>query len=186
MIGNNVRSMLRVVLLPASLATYLVSPDDIVWRFIKLSPHARLLEHLAFGAAAALLGVALLLKLQAGSRGGASVTPAIFANLLQAVGIGSLLPLPGFLLLVLGDLAISLLFRTQQPKIEDDSQPSNTATSTAALTGHIGLTCAFASMVVFSIVLVDRVADILFAASALVSLAVTLRNALQVRPSRSG
>jgi hypothetical protein len=36
-----------------------------VWRFIKTAPHARLLEHLSFGIAAGMLGIALLLKIRA-------------------------------------------------------------------------------------------------------------------------
>ena len=114
-------SIIRAALLVAALSTYFVSADDVVWLFIKGFPHARVLEHVAFGAAAILLGWALLLKLRStvqtlrqGTHG-LSLNQESAANLLQAIGIGFLLPLPGFILLVLGDLAASLLHLNQQP-----------------------------------------------------------------------
>jgi hypothetical protein len=51
--------VIRAVLLVAVLSTYLISADDVVWRYIKTAPHARLLEHLSFGIAAAMLGIAV-------------------------------------------------------------------------------------------------------------------------------
>jgi len=180
---DNLRSMLRLVLLLGSLATYLVSPDDVVWRFIKGAPQVRLLEHFAFGSAAALLGVALFLKVQASTSGTVSSTRTTVGSLLQAVGIGVLLPLPGFLLFGLGNLGISLLLKERQPAILGQSPKSGIAPWTGALAVHIGLSCAVASMIIFSIVLVDRVADALFAMSALVSLVASTRRALQARPN---
>ena len=41
--------------------TYLRDPEDVVWRFVKVSSSARILEHLAFGVAAVFLGVAVML-----------------------------------------------------------------------------------------------------------------------------
>jgi len=175
-------SMARVALLMAGFSTYFISSDDVVWRFIKAAPHARLLEHVCFGTAAAMLGVALLLKMQADL----ARTRAVVSSLLQAVGIGSLLPLPGFLLLVLGNLGVSLLLDRQIPAAEDrtigpDFRPACRLSQTSrwrnALVTHIGLCCAFVSMIVFSIVLIDRVADVLFAMTALVSTAASFREA---------
>jgi hypothetical protein len=102
------------------ISTYLIFPDDVVWHFIKTSQHARIWEHALFGTAAALLGFALLLKVKAGAHPenqdshGPSRTTATVASLLQAIGIGSLLPLPGFFLLVVGDGALSLLLYGQK------------------------------------------------------------------------
>ena len=52
---KNFRPLLRLGLLLAAVATYIVSPEDVVWRFVKDAPHSRLLEHCAFGVAAILL-----------------------------------------------------------------------------------------------------------------------------------
>ncbi len=193
---DGLRFMIRPALLVAALSTYLVWPDDVVWRFIKAAPNTRLLEHVAFGAAAILLGVALLLKVQASvsvRRQGSphlSRTPNV-ANLLQAVGIGSLLPLPGFLLLVFGDLFTSLLLDRWLP-VSEESQTelearriSQAGSWKDALGKHIGLCCAFASMLIFSMVLIDRMADALFGATALISVVASSRDALRAGARRA-
>jgi hypothetical protein len=180
----------RAVLLLVCLSTYLISRDDVVWRFIRTAPHARALEHALFGIAAAILGFALLLKVKGGvhvenqdGRGSSRVTATI-ASVLQAIGIGSLLPLPGFLLLVLGNLAVSLLLDGKHSNAEDlgvewDSRgarrPFQSPRWRDALATHLGLCFAFLSMVIFSVVLVDKVADVLFAVTALASIAANSR-----------
>jgi hypothetical protein len=63
--GNRLSLIVRAALLLVGLSTYLIFPDDVVWRFIKTAPHARVWEHALFGIAAAILGFALLLKVKA-------------------------------------------------------------------------------------------------------------------------
>jgi len=123
--GNRLGLIVRAALLLAGLSTYLISPDDVVWRFIRTAPHARALEHALFGIAAAILGFALFLKVKASahpenrdSHGPSRITGTI-VSILQAIGIGSLLPLPGFLLLVLGDVVASLLLYGRHSTAED-------------------------------------------------------------------
>ena len=191
--------VIRMALLLAGLFTYFVSPDDVVWHFIKTSSNARLLEHSIFGVAAPILGIALLLKMkisvdvQQDSRhtfhGG-----AVVASLLQSIGIGSLLPLPGFLLLVFGDLGASTLLYLRYPTAEgpEVKLSSRTVGGTKhtfrwkdSLVTYLGLCCAFISMVLFSITLIDRIADVLFAISALVSIAVSSRHALPAKSAKA-
>ena len=187
--GNRLGAIVRVALLIAGLSTYLISPDDVVWRFIKTAPHARALEHVAFGISAAFLGLALILKVKASVHPkfqdfrNPSAAGAFVASLLQAIGIGSLLPLPGFLLLVSGDVATSLLLggrnsAREDPNAEPDSPQAGRPLAFQwrdALSAHIGLGLAFLSMVIFSVLLIDRVADVLFAITALVSIAANAR-----------
>jgi hypothetical protein len=184
---NRLTLIVRAVLLLVAISTYLIFRDDVVWRFIKTAPHARVWEHALFGTAAVILGLALLLKVKASAHpenDGPSRIKATVASLLQAIGIGSLLPLPGFLLLVLGDGALSLLLYSRQStaeglRAERDSGlarwPSQAFRWRNALVPHIGLCFAFISMVIFSVVLIDRVADVLFAITALVSIAASSR-----------
>ena len=181
---DNLPSMLRPTLFLASLATYFASPEDVVWRFIKLNPDARRIEHFAFGIAATLLGVALVLKVQASVSRDPPGTRTTIANVLQAIGIGSLLPLPGFLLFVLGDLGISLLPTKRRSTLSRQPLGAQTASWRGALVEHIGLCCAFVSMIVFSAALIDRLADALFATSALIALLAGARRTLQTRPHR--
>jgi hypothetical protein len=194
--------VIRAALLVAGLSTYLISADDVVWRFIKTRPHARLFEHLSFGIAAAVLGIALLLKIRASrdaSRQRTQDLPrakAVVPNLLQAIGIGSLLPLPGFLLVVFGEIGLGLLLGRQRlgreqpgaaPGFRRNRRLSETFNWGDAVITHIGLCSAFISMIVFSVVLIDRVADVLFAITAVVSTAASCRDAWlhRVDPGRS-
>ena len=189
--GDRSSMIVRTALLVVGLSTYLISPDDVVWRFIGTSPHARALEHALFGIAAAILGFALLLKVKASahpenrdSHGPSRITGTI-VSILQAIGIGSLLPLPGFLLLVLGDVIASLLLYGRHSTAEEprsDGEDSRRARGPLqafrwrdALATHLGLCCAFLSMAIFSVVLIDRVADVLFAMTAFVSVAANSR-----------
>ena len=189
--GNRLGLIVRAALLLAGLSTYLISPDDVVWRFIRTAPHARALEHALFGIAAAILGFALFLKVKASahpenrdSHGPSRITGTI-VSILQAIGVGSLLPLPGFLLLVLGDVVASLLLYGRHSTAEDprsegeDSRraggPLQAFRWRDALATHSGLCCAFLSMAIFSVVLIDRVADVLFAMTAFVSVAANSR-----------
>lgn len=198
--GNRLSSLIRIVLLLVGLSTYLVSPDDIVWRFIKTAPHARLLEHLSFGFAAFLLGIALLLKIRAGAntdRHKAHDLPlrgGNLANLLQAIGIGFLLPLPGFFLLVFGEAGIILLLSKRPPvreqfvtasELHQNRGNSRAANWKGAVITHLGLCCALTSMIIFSIVLVDRVADVLFTMTAAISTAASLRGGKRAECDRS-
>ena len=189
--GDRLGLKVRAALLLAGLSTYLISPDDVVWRFIKTAPRARALEHTLFGIAAAILGFALFLKVKASahpenrdSHGPSRITGTI-VSILQAIGVGSLLPLPGFLLLVLGDVVASLLLYGRHSTAEDprsEGEDSRRARGPLqafrwrdALATHLGLCCAFLSMAIFSVVLIDRVADVLFAMTAFVSVAANSR-----------
>jgi hypothetical protein len=181
--------IVRAALLLAGLAAYLISPDDVVWHFIKAAPHRRILEHAFFGLAAALLGLALLLKVRSYAHPenqnshDRSRATATVARFLEAIGIGFLLPLPGFLLFALGDPAASLLLGSRQSTAEDPgterdldrAQSPHGSRWGIAWATHIGLCLAFISMAVFSVVLIDRVADLMFAVTALVSIAANLR-----------
>ena len=103
-------SFIRAALLVAGLLTYFISADDVVWHYIQAALHTRVLEQILFGIAAASLGIALLLNVKISTNAkerdeNGARHKATVANLMQAVGIGSLLPLPGFLLLVLATSA---------------------------------------------------------------------------------
>jgi len=171
---ENRLSFVHAALLLAALSTYFISRDDVVWRFIKHAPHARILEHICFGVAAAFLGLALLLKVNVSTHAENDDVHDLrrrvaVASLLHAIGIGSLLPLPGFLLLVLGDVGVSLL-------LAPAGRPPHAQRWGDAVIAHIGLGFAFLSMVIFSLVLIDRVADALFATTALISIVAAFRS----------
>jgi len=82
------------------------------------------------------------------------------------------MPLAGFILLVSGETTFSLI-RHRFGKQGACRSPRNGWRE--HLSEHAGLCCAFLSMVIFSITLNDRLADFLFAATALISILATLR-----------
>jgi hypothetical protein len=182
--------IIRVALLGVGLSTYFSDPDDVVWRFVRAASHARALEHVCFGTAAAILGLALFLKMKASvdrtkqEIHDPSPTRGAAVSLLEAIGIGSLLPLPGFLLLVFGDLGVSLLLDGPHPTAQGPAAGLESHRNLEAfrwrdaLATHLGLCCAFFSMLLFSVLLIDRVADVLFAVTALISIATIARRAL--------
>jgi len=53
--GNRLSLIIRAAALTVGLSTYLISPDDVVWRFIKTVPNARVLEHAVFVIAAVII-----------------------------------------------------------------------------------------------------------------------------------
>jgi hypothetical protein len=101
--------LIHQILLAASVLTYLADPEDVVWRYIKHASNARLLEHLCFATAAIALGAGACLctwetakQLTQGTDPGPGLVEGA-GEILHAVGIGSLLPLAGFLVLVCGE-----------------------------------------------------------------------------------
>lgn len=165
-------------LLAASLLTYLADREDIVWRYIKNAPNARLLEHLCFATAAVALAASAFLctwataKELSGSTDSGRVAGA--GEIFRAIGIGSLLPLAGFLILVCGE-AVCVVRRhnARAGGLARDRQEEKAAQPSAwrqAARVHMGAWLAFLSMAVFSAMLVDRVAEVLFATTLLVSL----------------
>jgi hypothetical protein len=185
-IDERCRLLGHSTLLLAAVCTYLKEPDDVVWQFIKAAPDFRVREHLCFALAAAALGGSVGLRvsvdtdIRKSDRIRSSSDPRqIFSDLLQAVGIGSLMPLAGFILLVAGETLFGMVRYKKIPylALEQDASWKD------SLSKHIGLCCACLSMVIFSITLNDRLADFLFAASALVTVvAFVLRRKRIVQP----
>jgi hypothetical protein len=172
-------------LLLASVLTYWIDREDVVWRFIKAAPHARPLEHLSFGAAAVLIALGIRLSSLAAHRDFESRRNEAtgWGGVFYAAGIGTLLPLFGFLLFVIGGFVRIARFESarsqrsvsprdllegRKPMPPDPRRPS-TFRWKSVLVHQAAACCAFLSMAVFSITLADRQAEYLFAATALVS-----------------
>jgi hypothetical protein len=191
--------LVHQLLLLVSVLTYLTDPEDVVWRYIKHTSDARMLEHLCFVAAAVALGAGAWLCTWATAKGlsAESTDPGPSrmrdtGEILHAIGIGSLLPLAGFLVLVCGEtirIGRREILRThtaqqcdvstgewQEGKVAklqifpSHSLPTRSSAWRQAARIYIGAWFAFLSMIVFSATLLDRLAEILFAATLLVSL----------------
>lgn len=173
-------------LLLASVLTYSIDREDAVWRFIKAAPDARLLERLSFGSAAILIALGIWFSALAAHRAfetRSNEAMGRWSGVFYAAGLGTLLPLSGFLLFVLGEFVriarftsagsrrgepLRELDEVRKPMPTDPSQPAGLPW-TSLLAHQAAPCCAFLSMAVFSMTLVDRHAEYLFAATALVS-----------------
>jgi hypothetical protein len=179
--------LLHCGILLAALLTYLFDREDVVWRFIKASPNARLLEHLCFGLATVVVGAAIWLGAWPLNNNSAilrddpqQIRRRCLGEILHAIGIGSLLPLSGFILLTCGEsirasryakLKMEALAKLRT--VPEGSRPMQSDRQfwiVRLFLAQPGVCCAFLSMAVFSITLVDRLAEILFAGTAFVSL----------------
>jgi hypothetical protein len=169
------QTLLRQLLIAAALTTYLFDPDDIVWRFVKESRSRTALEHGLFLIATLMIcaGATLCTRAAAASQ---PQPEQYIGELLFAIGLGSLFPLSGFVLLVAGEtIRILRLSRSQlssgQLSPGKDKPPEREIPVPEwrrAFREQSAKWGIFISMIVFSITLRDRVAEILVCASVLV------------------
>jgi len=197
------QTLLHVCVVGLAFLTYAIARDDIVWLIVKGAPHYRLLERSLFSIAALLIAAAAAICTWARAypepdfAGSSSLIacdgpyrylryPKYFGALLYAVGLGSLAPVPGFIILVAGDafLVFRLIRRTDElerranttasqprlPRLLPSLSPcfpgkGLTPDWKKAVRQESGKWGIFLSMIVFSILLIDRVADYLVLAS---------------------
>jgi hypothetical protein len=157
----------------AAWLTYLFDPVDIVWALVRHRPDARAWERLLFALATVLIGSGAALRTWASAYGagkGRSGSPRHHANyaryagsLLFSIGLASLVPRPGFIILVAGETV--LIFRLVLLERSFDTAPVSAAIPKPSLSNALRVESAkwgiFVTMIVFTLILVDRVADVL-------------------------
>ena len=157
--------------------TYLADPTDVVWALVQHRPNARALERLLFAFATVLIGSGAALrtwasaydsrKQQNGSLRRHRSYARYAGSLLFSIGLASLVPLPGFIILVAGETV--LILRLALLERSPDTAPVSAAVPTPSLSNALRAESAkwgiFVTMIVFTLLLVDRVADVLVLAS---------------------
>jgi hypothetical protein len=166
----------------AAFLTYFIDPDDIVWRFVRDTSAPRLWERTLFIIAAILIVAGATLSTWARTvpvtRIASRIRPCYLGELLYVVGLGSLLPLSGFILLVGGEsLRIFRLIRRELVQLH----PPPVVGWPTAFRKEAVKWAIFLSMIAFVITLKDRVADVLVVTSFFIGL---LLNAPVFRRSR--
>jgi hypothetical protein len=159
------QTLLRQILIAAALTTYLFDPDDMIWRFVKESPSRTGLERGLFLIATLMIcaGATLCTRAAASSQ---RHPEQYIGELLFAIGLGSLFPLSGFVLLVAGEtIRILRLSRSKDQPPERQNLIPEWGRAIREQAAKWGI---FISMIAFSITLRDRVAEILVCASVLV------------------
>jgi hypothetical protein len=186
------QTLIHQLLVAVAVLTYLIDRDDIVWRFVRDSATPHRLERLAFIVAALFIatGAAICTKaraygMAAGAAGSAAsrlVRRRQHLGEIYAIGLGSLVPLEGFVILVGGEAL--RVFRLMQRDADPAHNSEQHLPGPLAGTRHVveavdprwmmgfrqeavkwGI---LLTMIVFVITLVDRHADVLAAASFLV------------------
>ena len=158
---------LRQLIIAIAFSTYLFDRDDIVWRFIKNNPSRRTQEHLLFCVATLFIGVgaAICTWTRANRRSPRTKNAGEF---LFAIGLASLAPLPGFIMLLAGEMILTCIFlRQEAASIQSPAARSFSPDWTAALRHEVAKWGMFLTMIAFSITLKDRLAEILATISVL-------------------
>ncbi len=204
--------LLHELIVGAALLTYLVDRDDIVWRYIKSSDHARLLEHCLFAITTLLFGISACLctiaRAHPSTEASSGSTQAVnrefrgsfyqlrlFGDFLYALALASLLPLSGFFILIVCE-AIRLarlswrenvLTRSETAEIERPLIAPASLSAQTTPTGRAQLEWGkafrrealkwgvFLSMIVFTLTLKDRIAEVLIGASVVLWILLNLR-----------
>jgi len=169
------RKLLHQIIVAAAFLTYLYDREDIVWRFVKNTPSPLELERALFLVATLTVFAGAVLCTWSDARrkpyGTSAFEPGsqnhgslVLGEILYAIGLASLFPLSGFLILVIGEtLRVGRLF-----PLKDEQQPGDpwgNAFRTEAVKWGILIT-----LIVFVTTLRDRVAEYLAAASFLIGL----------------
>lgn len=106
----------------AAFLTYLFQPDDIVWWFVEDRPSPHTLERTFFIVATLLIGVGAAICTRSRVLPGQKRQRYSFGEFLYAIGLGSLAPISGFVVLVVGEgVRILRLMKRDDPGVETGS-----------------------------------------------------------------
>jgi hypothetical protein len=157
------QTLLHQLIVLAAVLTYLMGRDDIVWRFVRNTSAPRFWERTLFIVATILIAAGAVLC----TRARAFYRPHYLGQMLYAIGLATLLPIAGFLILVFGES-----FRLLRLKRRGDDQPRSKFTPTwgHALRREAVKWGILVTMLVFVVTLKDRHADVLAATSFLIGL----------------
>jgi hypothetical protein len=168
--------LLHLLVVGAAWLTYLVDPVDVVWAMVEHRPHTRALERLCFALATLFIGAGAALRTWAvasdslasgNGRPGQPHPERHVGSLLFSIGLGSLVPLAGFLILTAGEAILAGRLILFEQSLAAEAFPS--ALSRRSVADAFRLESAkwgiFLAMIVFTLLLADRVADVLVAAS---------------------
>jgi hypothetical protein len=185
--------LLHQAIIAGAFAAYLVDPEDIVWRFIKQSPNSRLLEHVLFFIATVFVGAGAAFCTRTAAL---QCSPSQFLHNagyvgegLFAVGLASLAPLWGAVLLIAGEslrlLRLALRNRNEfQTATSKPAAPQSTPPPPdwpRALRIQAAKWGIFVTMILFSVLLIDRVAETMAAASVLIWMLLNLPDWFRTR-----
>lgn len=176
--------LIHQLIIACAFLTYLFDRDDVVWKFVKGNASSRELERTAFLTATVVLGAAAGIStwasayrnqdLMANSKQSSHTGPYRYfryphyiGDLLYAIGLGSLAPVEGFVILLAGEA-----IRVLRLVLREDQLGLSGARTEPQWSGAFRIEAAkwgiLLTMIVFTITLKDWVAEVLAGTSALV------------------
>lgn len=185
------QTLVHQLIVALAFLTYVLNRDDVVWHFIKDSNAPRVLEHSLFAVATLLIavgaGICTWSRAYSVPDGatGQLLRRQYLGDLFYAIGLGSLAPLWGFVILVVGEtLRVFRLMQRENARAQNSqTRPSPTSQPLAApvveelhpkwgraLRQEAVKWGLVLTMIVFVITLKDRLAELLAAASFLIGL----------------
>jgi hypothetical protein len=187
---------IHCVIVGTAFLTYFLDREDIVWRFIKNhGAETRALEHTLFLLATFFVGIGGYLctiarkgAVQSSPGTPRSRPPRLLhysGQFLYAVGLASLLPVAGYVILIAGegvrllrlwlaDVDSSITHSARQTSRQRSLEP-NAKSLAEAVRRETLKWCVLVTMVVFTITLRDRYADVLICASIFLALVANWR-----------
>lgn len=184
------QTLVHQLIVGAAVLTYLIDADDIVWRFVKDSATPHPFERLVFIVATLFIAVGAVVctRARVHASPSTSVQPRYIGDLLYAVGLASLVPLSGFVVLVVGEaLRIVRLVLRERAHAWNLQHPSLEVRRTwaHAIRREIVKWGILVTMIVFVITLQDRQADVLVVLSFLLGMLLNTRLFTQVPQKRA-
>jgi hypothetical protein len=177
------QKLVHLLIVAIAFLTYLVDRDDIVWRFVKDSTSPRTWERFLFLIATLAIAVGAGVCTWARTLPERNISPGLGQNrdlrrprylgeLSFAIGLASLAPLWGFVILVAGEALrlFRLMRREDDPTLASFPQAKSSAQWRTALRQEAAKWGMLLTMIVFVITLKDRLAEVLAVASLLTGL----------------
>jgi hypothetical protein len=186
------QTLLHLLIVGLGVSTYFLNPDDIVWALVRHHSNSAFLEQLAFGAGTLLLVSCAVLETWVSAYRLPGVPwagqyPLLLSRLLFALVLGLLVPLPGPIIVLVGEalLVFRLFIRDRDSRGENRRQQYRSAVPQwgAAFRWSAAKWGFAASMIVFTLTLRDRIAEIGGGVSFLVWVALNLPRLVGSRDS---
>jgi len=187
------QTLVHLIMVSIAFSTYFFDRDDITWELVRGLAHPHLWERLLFALATILIGVSTAMRTWAraqselpGPAGASdlregpyrySAHPKQLGNFLFSIGLAFLAPLPGFVFLVIAEAIIFVRLarresslagsdsNARQPLEADASIPGFNADWGKAIRQESAKWGLFLTMIVFTVLLQDGLAEILAVAS---------------------
>lgn len=154
--------VLRLCVYAAAFSAYFFDRDDVVWRFIRELPSRRSLEHFAFLIATLMIAAGAWLSTRADAYAADTYAgpTGLRGDWLYAIGLSTLAPLAGCVVLMSGESLriLRLAVRARQGVADDIRNPTDPRWG-YAVRRQAAKWGVLVTMVVFTITLMDRVAD---------------------------